>query len=272
MLSSMREPRQPETPCGVHHERRGSGAPLLLLHGIGHRWQAWTPVLERLGDFDAVAVDLPGFGLSPALPGGQPRAVADLTDRIEDLLDELGWPQAHILGNSLGGWIAFELAQRGRALSVTALAPGGLTVGGFGRRRWWFLAWVHGARLMGPNAPLLRTRLGRTLALSLLFGKPWRIPAQIAVEDARALAGSPTLPMLASILDAHFTGGRDIAVPVTVAWASRDPLFRPTNCTVSELPAQTRVVMLPGCGHVPMWDDPELVVAVLRETVAAAGG
>ncbi|MFD1048194.1 alpha/beta fold hydrolase, partial [Kibdelosporangium lantanae] len=53
----------------INYERRGSGTPLVLLHGIGHRWQAWEPVLDRLAlHHDVIAVDLPGFGLSPSLP------------------------------------------------------------------------------------------------------------------------------------------------------------------------------------------------------------
>src|SRR6187402_1385601 len=106
--------------AGLNVERRGSGEPLVLLHGIGHRWQAWTPLLDSLArDFDVAAVDLPGFGRSPRLAGPiTPDAVTAATARV---LDELGWSRPHVVGNSLGGWLGLELARIGAVSSVTAL-------------------------------------------------------------------------------------------------------------------------------------------------------
>jgi pimeloyl-ACP methyl ester carboxylesterase len=66
-----------------------------------------------------------------------------------------------------------------------------------------------------------------------------------------------------------FTGGQAIEAPVTVTWHTRDPLFAPRRCTTAELPPHTRVLVLHGCGHVPTWDDPPLVLETIRATVAA---
>lgn len=259
---------------GLNGARLGSGPPLLLLHGIGHRWQAWTPVLAGLArDFEVVALDLPGFGLSPPLPA--PLSLAVGVERLVQALDDLGWDRAHVAGNSLGGWLALELGRTGRTQSICALAPAGLwrdPARTERRLRRLFTLWVGGARRAGPVVGLMRFRALRTLALYGLFGRPWRVPADMAIGDARALAASAFDETFAAGIGQRFTGGRGIDVPVTVAWCSRDPLFPPERSTLEELPPHTRVELLRGCGHVPMWDDPPLVVETIRSTAATAVG
>lgn len=93
------------------HTRTGAGAPLVLLHGIGSSRRAWDPVIPALAErFDVIAVDLPGFGDSEPLPPGvEPRPTA-LAAAVAGLLDDLGITTPHVAGNSLGGWVALELA------------------------------------------------------------------------------------------------------------------------------------------------------------------
>ena len=261
--------------AGLNAERRGSGPPLLLLHGIGHRWQMWLPVIDALAaDFDVVAVDLPGFGKSPRWTEQRPAGLDHGTDWLVEVLDELGWDAPHVVGNSLGGWLALELALRGRTASVTALAPAGLWSDRkvVNRRlRFWFALWVGGARRSTPAMTrLLRFRVVRTLALARLFGRPWRVPADIAIGDAENLADCAFDEVFTADTDRSFVGGQGIDVPVTVAWSSRDPLFDAAHSTTSQLPPHTAVVELRGCGHVPTWDDPALVVETIRATVAEA--
>ncbi len=192
-------------------------------------------------------------------------------DQLEGVLDELGWAKAHVVGNSLGGWLAFELARRGRVLSVTGLAPAGLWSdrAAIDRRlRFWFTLWVTGARRSTPAMTrLLRFRLVRALVLYRLFGRPWRIPGDVAIGDARALAESAFDQVFNAEPGRSFTGGQAIEAPITVTWHSRDPLFDPRHCTTAELPPHTRALVLHGCGHVPTWDDPPLVLETIRATV-----
>src|SRR5918992_4234493 len=111
----------------LDHHRGGTGEPLVLIHGIGHTWRGWKPMLPHLEPrFDVLAVDLPGFGHSPPLPAGTEPTPEALADAVERAMDEAGFDRAHVAGNSLGGWIALELARRGRALTVTAISPAGL--------------------------------------------------------------------------------------------------------------------------------------------------
>src|SRR3954471_8210481 len=113
------------------HDRRGRGEPLVLLHGQGLSRRSWDPVVDLLTDhFDVIAVDLPGHGQSPRQPTGAGNTPADLARAVAELLDQLGVSTAYVAGNSVGGWVALELARLRRARTVTALAPGGL----WGRR------------------------------------------------------------------------------------------------------------------------------------------
>jgi pimeloyl-ACP methyl ester carboxylesterase len=108
------------------YERAGSGPPLVLLHGIGHRRQAWSAVTGLLTPHrDVIAVDLPGHGQSPPFDLHQRTPTDRLTEERLGLLDHLGLGRPHLAGNSLGARIALEAAAVGRAASVTALAPAG---------------------------------------------------------------------------------------------------------------------------------------------------
>lgn len=259
--------------AGMHAHRTGTGEPMLLMHGIGHRWQMWTPLLDSLGrDFDVVAVDLPGFGLSPRLPADVEITLTLAVDMLEACMDELGWSRAHLVGNSLGGWLALELAKRGRAMSVCGLAPAGLWDPARIARRmeFWFSLWFGSSRHLERLAGLLKFRAIRTVMMARLFGRPWRIPAEVAIGDVHNFASSAFEETFAAGRGLRFVGGRGISEPITVAWASRDPLFAPRRCPLDELPSHTQTVMLHGCGHVPTWDDPPLVLETIRATVARA--
>ena len=104
--------------------RGGSGSPLVCLHGFTDTWRAWELVLPQLErHHDVLAPTLPGHAGGLALAG----PVSDdlIADAIERAIDEAGFATAHIAGNSLGGFVALQLAARGRAESVVALAPAG---------------------------------------------------------------------------------------------------------------------------------------------------
>ncbi|MGY2060888.1 alpha/beta fold hydrolase, partial [Nocardia gipuzkoensis] len=105
--------------------RAGRGEPLLLVHGLLLTWQSWGAVADELAsDHEVLAPTLPGHWGGPPAP--RPVTIAALADFVESVLDESGWPTAHLVGNSLGAWLVLELAARGRARSVTAISPGGL--------------------------------------------------------------------------------------------------------------------------------------------------
>ena len=104
--------------------RGGHGSPLVCLHGFTDTWRTWElvlPALER--HHDVLAPTLPGHAGGPPLTGELHADV--LADAVERAMDEAGFDTAHVVGNSLGGYVALQLAARGRAESVVALAPAG---------------------------------------------------------------------------------------------------------------------------------------------------
>jgi pimeloyl-ACP methyl ester carboxylesterase len=254
----------------LNHHRRGAGEPLVLLHGIGSRWQVWSPVLDRLAaDREVVALDLPGFGDSPMPPPGTEAGSPSLTTLVLEFLGALGIERPHVAGNSLGGLIAIELAKRGAVRSVTALSPGG------------FYNWpesvyarvslqltMRSARRFAPRAERLLSRPGlRRLFLNQTFAHPERVPTRDAVETVRAFAAAPWFEeTLIAVRREHFAEGERIEVPVTIAWGEKDRLLPPRQAqrAAQQIP-RAKLVTLTDCGHVPMYDDPEQVARVLLE-------
>jgi len=252
------------------YDRTGQGEPLVLLHGQGFSRRSFAPVVPALAARrDVIAVDLPGHGESPRQPKGAGNAPHDLAVAVAELLDELGLPSAHVVGNSSGGWVALELGKMGRARTVTALAPAGLwrKTAPFhiraGLRQARFNAKV--VRRVLPNAP--RTRLGRAFAASQVSGHPFRVPYQPAHDTVHAMAEAPGFrETLRALEKERFTGGDAITVPVTVAFGTRDRVLLPRVARHrDQLPAQTRWVRLRGCGHVPMVDDPAATADLLLQ-------
>jgi pimeloyl-ACP methyl ester carboxylesterase len=254
--------------------RSGTGPPLVLLHGIGMARPAWDPVVAALAErFDVIAPDLPGFGGSDPVPAGvepTPRALAGF---VADLLDELGVVAPHVAGNSLGGWVALELAALRPVASLTLLSPAGLWRG---RTPLYNLVSLRTTRWLARHAPatssrLVERRIGRILVLGQSHGRP----AQITPHDARtAIRAMGSCPGFEATLDATanrcYVAEARIDAPVTVAFGSRDWILRRRSRYLDELPLGTRLGSLPGCGHVPMGDDPGTVAGLITATTARA--
>lgn len=254
----------------INYDRRGSGEPLVLIHGLGSRWQIWAPVMDALAErFDVIAVDLPGFGATPH--PGTPITLESLVGAVEKLCSELGLERPHVAGNSMGGGIALELGKRGVARSVTAYSPIG-----FWRKagRIWTQTALRTARALlraiRPALPrLLQSRTGRA-PLVLVFGKPSKLAPDAALADIEGLLDAPGFTEAAD----HFAGyrvepgGALGEIPVTIAWGNRDYLLTyPTQAKRARrvLP-HARHVTLRGSGHTPFSDDPQACVDVLFET------
>jgi pimeloyl-ACP methyl ester carboxylesterase len=255
----------------VNFERRGAGSPLVLLHGIGHRWQAWLPVLDRLAErHDVIAVDMPGFGLSPAMPPNLGHDLPSSMPMLKMIFETLGVRRPHVAGNSLGGLISVEAAARGLVSSATALSPAGFWTP---RDRVRALAVLRGIRAgaMAPapaRALILRNPRLRAGALGSLYAHPERISRSEAAGDMAALRTSSSFnPTMRAGRGFGAWDGPPPEVPVTIAWGDRDRILPPRQAQrAARLLPAAHHVRLPGCGHVPMPDDPELVAAVILDT------
>ncbi|MGH3352786.1 MAG: alpha/beta fold hydrolase [Nocardioides sp.] len=253
------------------YERTGSGEPLLLIHGIGHRRQAWAPVVERLaGEFEVITLDLPGHGESPAFEPAGRTVRAAVTDELNALRVELRVERPHVAGNSLGGLLALEMADAGHARSVTALSPAGFWIGkaDYLYVRGLFAGVQTVARPLAPVAStVLRNSTARTLAFSWLAAHPERLDPKAAAADTANMVASRAAIRTFFGAAYRYPGTVGTDVPTTIAWAARDLTLLPYQA----LEARRRVPnavhrWLPGCGHVPMSDDPDLVAEVIRET------
>ncbi|GAB2648316.1 alpha/beta fold hydrolase [Nocardia goodfellowii] len=253
----------------LNHHRIGKGEPLVLVHGVGSRWQVWEPIIDTLArSFDVIAVDLPGFGASAPLP----RTTVDtLTDALADFLAAAGIERPHLAGNSMGGLITLNLAARGLARSVTAYSP----IGFWDKagRVWCQQSLGRSRGLLGPLGPVipqvLGTAAGRTVFLGLVFGKAWAVDPQTAIDTANGAKVLGFQPALDSFADVRPPDPAALAeIPVTIAWGNRDILL--TYATQSRrakalLPNATHVT-LRGSGHTPFYDDPAACAQVLLDT------
>jgi pimeloyl-ACP methyl ester carboxylesterase len=253
------------------HTRAGTGEPVLLLHGITHRRQGWDRVVPLIAhEREAIAVDMPDHGESPALPDDYRGDIAPLTDAVEAFCATEGIERPHVVGNSMGGLVALDLAARGSVRSAVALSPAGFWST---PERLYARAVLAGAHLALSRLSterveaLLSSPLTRGALVGLLLAHPSRIdPAEVAADlgglsrprasFAAMLAGFGTWT-----LPERSPGS---VVPTTVGWGVRDYLLPRWQAErLRRALPDAAVYLLPSCGHVPMGDDPALVAELI---------
>ncbi len=257
------------------YTRKGSGEPLVLIHGIGHRRQAWDPVFETLAEsYDVIAVDLAGFGESPAYPLKASYDMDSACDNLSANFAVWGVERPHVVGNSLGGAIALELGARGLARSVTALSPAGF-FGVVNRLQTLVLLVLLRVTSQLPEKVLRlvsRHAVGRRLAGASLYTHPERFTADEVYGDALALKHCKGFERTI-VKGITYAFREHLDVPTTIAWGTRDLILPYSSSAIAQerLP-EAKHVALPRCGHVPMIDDPALVVRVVQNTTATVNG
>jgi pimeloyl-ACP methyl ester carboxylesterase len=276
--------RRADSPrAAAHHleltpgHRGGTGSPLLLLHGVGAIWRAWSPVLPYLEPHhDVIVPTLRGHGGAAPLDANVSPSVEALADSIEDELDRLGLQQVHIAGNSLGGWLAMDLARRGRARSLVLFSPAGawrsqrsielrasairLSVGALGR--------------CAPRADAIAAnRMLRWPLLAAQVAHPGRMASEELAAFIRAGSAAPVVAPLLHQLPLRqvrpLPTVRDY--PVRVVWAEHDRVlpFEGFGTAMLERIPGAELIRLPGVGHVPMSDDPARVAELILEVTTA---
>jgi len=258
--------------------REGTGSTVVLLHGVSMSWRIWAPVLPTLvARHDVFAPTLAAHRGGPELAGDETPGISALVDATCNQLDQAGIANAHMVGNSLGGWVALELARRGRARSVTAISPAGSWRANRDLLQLlWAFKLAHLTMSMPALVLLTRTRLARRASLRRLMACPERIPDTELVEliaDFQqctlftALAeGSARLRRIEELDIAH--------CPIHIAWGARDKL---TPYLRFGAPMRTAVrgaqfSLMPGVGHVPMYDNPELIARTILDLTTRVDG
>ena len=251
-----------------HHVEKGQGRPLILLHGIGMNSEAWGPVFERLAiQRRVIAFDIPGFGRTPALAAGREPNAAAMVESLGESLRMMGLEEpVDMVGNSLGGRIALEAAAAGLARSVVGISPAGLwrNKGPFHLEHLFGLMRKGYSLLPSVADRLLETTVGRTLLMGgAVSAQGWKMPAHEAQRAARMFAQAQQFEPIFEAFRPAFDRGEEIEVPCTIAFGDLDFVFPMGTRDKSRAPAHTHWVRLPACGHVPMWDDPDLVAHVI---------
>jgi pimeloyl-ACP methyl ester carboxylesterase len=244
---------------------------VVLFHGVTGSERMWRHVIPLLDpDYDVIALTALGHrGGRPSRPGD---GVRDLVDDAERSLDELGLDRPHLVGNSLGGWMAIELARRGRAASVCALSPAGC----------WDVA--AGEHLVGAARLRKAINLARLTAWIMPWASQVALVRRLTLRDVAVHGERVSAEELVGVVDdlmactlrqellatEEFVAPLDpLPCPVVLAWSELDrvlPIQTIGRRAHTRLPQATwRVV--PGVGHLPMFDDPRLVADVIDESI-----
>ncbi|MET0865968.1 MAG: alpha/beta fold hydrolase [Nakamurella sp.] len=247
----------------LHVYRVGAGEPLVLLHGLGESHIGWRPVIDALSaEYDVIAIDLPGFGRSPALARGISPTAANLAGAVADTLDSLGVDRYHVAGYSLGARVAVQLAGSDRARSLIAIAPDGL--GTPLERVQGFIAMLAGRGVAMALAPVAEPLSWFPAGRAVFFAGTRSLPWQLAPADAKQLltdfAGSPSYDATnwASLFDMP-THLHTITAPALFLQGTADPLMTPQIARYVGFIPGAQLIYLAGLNHVPISDDPKAV-------------
>jgi pimeloyl-ACP methyl ester carboxylesterase len=244
--------------------RGGSGPPLVCLHGFTGTWRIWRLVLPRLERaYDVLAPTLAGHAGGPPLT--ESATAETVVEGVERAMDAAGFETAHIVGNSLGGYIALRLAARGRAESVVALAPaGGWPVGhpSLHDTMDYFRRMQELLPSAASNAAFIAsTQAGRRAAVAALAERGEHIPPETVIDIIRGAAGCSAAAMMIErgSSDPWTLDASRIECPVRIVWGTADRLLpwpiAATRYRHDWLP-HADWVELDGVGHCPQIDIP----------------
>jgi len=247
----------------MHHIRQGVGTPLLLIHGLGGSWREWTPVLDALAsEREVIAIDLPGFGETPPLPGEV--SIATLADAVTEFLHDHDLNGVDVVGSSMGARLVLELARRGVVGAVVSLDPGGFWRGW--EQRFFGTSVALSIRLIRLLQPIMPFLTGNPFTRTLLFAQfsahPWRLSSEVTLAEMRSFAASTSIDeLLRQLVSGPLQEGLAHGAahsPITIGWGRQDHVCLPLQARrASALFPDATVHWFAHCGHFPQWDVPE---------------
>ena len=229
----------------VRYEAAGKGEPVVLVHGLSGSTRWWSRNVSELAERNRVyLVDLPGFGTMRRSRGRF--VLAEATTWLSEWMGAVGLERAHLVGHSLGGYVCLRLAASTPEVvrRLVLVAPAGVPTG---------------RSMVGHLGPLLGAALSATPAF---------LP--VLVRDALR-AGPATLWRAARDLLAEDVSEdlRRIAAPTLLVWGERDTLVPPaTGDLLRKVIEDSRLLVVEGAGHVPMFERPEEFDAALLAFLA----
>ncbi len=245
------------------YHRGGVGPPLVCLHGFTDTWRTWELVLPGLErEHDVLAPTLIGHAGGPPL--GEEVSDAVMADAVERAMDDAGFDTAHLVGNSLGGYVALQLAARGRAESVVALAPAG--------------GWAQGdesfeetldyfpqmqAQVVAGAAhvdELVASPQGRRLVTRFITTNYEHIPPDLLAHQLRGVMGCEVTRLVElARREGYHLDAEKITCPVRIVWGTEDRLLAWPETAAryrDDWLPQADWVELDGVGHCPQLDVP----------------
>ncbi|MDQ3144667.1 MAG: alpha/beta fold hydrolase [Pseudomonadota bacterium] len=254
----------------IEYERRGSGRPLMMIHGLGGNRRSFDTIAEALSrQRELVLVDLPGHGASPA--EADSGTFLGLADSVERFVADQRLVGVDMVGTSMGARLVLEMARRGMAGNVVALDPGGFWRGW---ERTFFEVTIGASvrllRALRPALPALcRNPASRTALLAQLSARPWALDGKAVATELKSYIHTPTFNSLVRDL-ARGPEQRGPAAASTkrviIGWGRHDRLClaRQAARAGAAFPSAT-LHWFEHSGHFPMWDEPEETVAVILE-------
>jgi pimeloyl-ACP methyl ester carboxylesterase len=247
--------------------RGGAGTPLVLLHGFTDTWRCWELVLPALeAEHEVLAPTLAGH--AGGLPLGEDEDPEEaIVAAVERSMDEAGFETAHLAGNSLGGWVALQLAARGRARTVTALAPaGGWALGdpAYGETIEYFRNTQVLLEQALPYAEqIVATPEGREQATQMYVSTAAEMSPGLILHQMRGAAQAQAPAATRLIEHAEANGweleAERVDCPVRLVWGSGDRILVPPGAAARfrcEWLPQAEWIELEGAGHCPQLDRP----------------
>lgn len=254
----------------MHQINRGTGKPLLLVHGLGSSWRAWRSILDDLAaERSVIAIDLPGHGATPAAQdSGTFEGLVGSVERYLIANDLVG---VDAVGSSLGGRIVLELARRGTVGNVVALDPGGFWRGW---ERTFFRTTIGLSarllRVLRSRLPAIsRSAAARTALLAQLSAKPSALSPELVCTELTGITDTPTFDALVE----NLANGPEQAGPaadptrrIVIGWGKHDRLCLPRQAARANaaFPSAT-LHWFEHSGHFPMWDMPREATAVILQ-------
>ena len=257
--------------AAMNHSHRGSGKPLLMIHGLGGSIGSWDPIVAKLAaEREVIAVDLPGFGQTPPLDGQV--TIAALADSVTAFLEEHELGKVDVVGSSMGARLALELVRRGGVGATVALDPGGFW--GDGERRAFAASSAVSYRLVKALQPIMPRLTGSAAARTALFGqlsaRPWALRSDLLLNEMRSYAASPSFEdALHALVHGPNQEGMPAGsaqAPIVIGWGRRDWVTLPRQAprAIAKFP-DARLHWFEKCGHFPHWDAPDETVSLILD-------
>ena len=248
---------------------------LVAIHGLGSASTAWDLVQPELSKhFEFITLDLPGHGQA-AMPATLDMTPATISELLISELQNYGVDEFHLIGNSLGGWIALEMAAAfpKQVLSVTGVAPAGLWLTPKTHRNGELAISRYLAKLTYRFAtPISKIKLLRKIGFKLVSPQWEKFSPETCAKAAIAM-GSATgyYKLWDAFLGNRFDKDISADIPVTIIFGDTDYTLPAANSQEKSLaPKHSKWVVLPESGHAPMWDQVDAVIAETLNTVMAS--